>query len=156
MRALRIDQGMVINFPQHQALGSNVEIYDCQLAGNFTITKLTPEDRARVDMGDYGPAPRGERKRQNMLSYKDYQQEYEKIDELPAFHVDDRNSADEEDDMPPLKLARHEKPQNPCHEKPQNPCHEKPQNPRQENPQNPRQENPQNPRQENPQNPQNP
>jgi hypothetical protein len=37
--------------------------------------------------------------------------------------------------MPPLKLARHEKPQNPCHEKPQNPRQENPQNP-----QNPRDE----------------
>lgn len=93
MRALRIEQGMVINFPQHQALGSNVEIYDCQLAGNFATTKISTEDRARVDSGEYGPAPRRSGSR-NILSYVDYQRDYEK-DLPPPPAQSDADSEDE-------------------------------------------------------------
>jgi hypothetical protein len=59
-----------------------VEIYDCQLAGNFPVSTISAEDRAKVDAGAYGPAPKGEKKRQNMLTYQDYQQEYENVEKF--------------------------------------------------------------------------
>jgi len=58
-----------------------VEIYDCQLAGNFPVSKISAEERERVDAGELGPSAGN---RRDILSYKDYQQDYENVDNFPV------------------------------------------------------------------------
>jgi hypothetical protein len=66
MRALKIQHGMVINFPQHKTREQEVDIFDCYIGQTVCVSKMNYEHLRMADQGLYGPAPR---KRPRTLSF---------------------------------------------------------------------------------------
>jgi len=87
MRCLRIERGLVVNFPQHQSSTTkNVEIFDCRLGVAFSTRSISKAEREKIDSGILGPAPPKRTCTTNgnttcveedILSYEKYQQPYE-------------------------------------------------------------------------------
>lgn len=57
MRALSIEHGIIVNFPQHRTKKDSVEVFDCFLGQKMSSSKLTMEQIRMADMGMYGPNP---------------------------------------------------------------------------------------------------
>lgn len=61
MRALNIEEGMVINFGPNQTGRLDVEVFDCAMGIGMGNYHLTEEQEELAESGYYGPAPRTKR-----------------------------------------------------------------------------------------------